>query len=170
MNRAVTLLAAGALVAGCAGLSLRNEPSEVDHMAAAVSALEQERLLVAFDHALAVVYSQPGGSLERHARLLAAALALDPRNPARDPKLGAELLTSFRRDEQDAWETSLAHTLFALALDLGAVPDSALTNGAPLAPLPALPAQPMAVRLRELEATVAQLQEELRRIRETLKP
>jgi hypothetical protein len=170
MRGAVTLLTAGVLVAGCAGLSVRNEQSNTDHMKAALSALEQQQILVAFDQLLAVVYTQPGGSLERHARLLAAALAIDPRNPARDPKLGAELLTSFRKSERDGWETSLAHTLFALALDLGAVPDPTLTEGAPLAPLPAITAQPMAVRLRELEATVAQLQEELKRIRETLKP
>lgn len=170
MSRAVALLAACTLVVGCAGLSLRNESPGTADMTAALSALEQDQVLVAFDHLLAVVYLQPGGSLERHARLLAAALALDPRNPARDPKLGAELLTSFRKDEQDAWETPLAYTLFALALDLGAVPDSSLMQGAPAAPLPTLSAPPMAVRLRELEATVAQLREELERIRETLKP
>jgi hypothetical protein len=139
-------------------------------MTAALSALEQDKLLPAFDHLLAIVYSHPGGRLERHARLLAAALSLDPRNPARDPKFGAELLTGFRKSGRDAWETSLAHALFVLALDLGAVPDSALMDNAPAAPLPALTAQPMAVRLRELEAAVAQLQEELKRIRETLKP
>jgi hypothetical protein len=170
MSRMIMLMVASGLVVGCAGATLRSNASPADHMTSALDALEGDELLAALDHLLVVVYAEPGGRMERHARLLAAALALDPRNPARDPKLGAELLTGFRRAGRDAWETPLAQTLFALALDLGAVPDSALVDSAPAAPLPGLTRQPMAVRLRELEATVAQLQDELKRIRETLKP
>ncbi len=156
-------------VAACASAGGRMATSPTDHMAVALAALDRNELPTALDHLRTIVAAEPGGSLERQARLLAAAIALDPRNPARDPKLGAELAAGHQARAGEPWEAVLAQSLYALALDLGARPDAKTLQNAS-APLPTLPARPLAIRLRDLESTVAQLQEELKRIRETLKP
>lgn len=169
MIRAMVALGTSILVAACASTGGRMATSPTDHMAVALAALDRNELPTALDHLRAIVAAEPGGSLERQARLLAAAIALDPRNPARDPKLGAELAAGHRASAGQPWEAVLAQSLYALALDLGARPDARILRSAS-APLPTLPARPLAVRLRDLESTVAQLQEELKRIRETLKP
>ncbi len=169
MIRGVVTMGMCLLVAACAPTGGRTATSPTDHMSVALSALDRNELPTALDHLRTVVAAEPGGTLERQARLLAAAIALDPRNPARDPKLGAELAAGHKPSSGEPWEAVLAQSLYALALDLGARPDSRIVRDAS-APLPTLPARPLAVRLRELESTVAQLQEELKRIRETLKP
>ncbi len=169
MIRGAVTLGMSILAVACASAGGRMATSPTDHMAVALEALDRNKLPTALDHLRAIVAAEPGGSLERQARLLAAAIALDPRNPARDPKLGAELAAGHRASAGEPWEAVLAQSLYALALDLGARPDSKVVQNA-TAPLPTLATRPLATRLRDLEATVAQLQEELKRIRETLKP
>ncbi len=151
------------LAAGCAAGTVRPEPTPMDRMEAAIAAVNRQEPATALQHLRAVVAAEPGGSLERDARLLGAAVALDPRNPDRDPDLGAELAAGYRPAATGDSGAALARTLFVLALYLGATPGPHVVDGAPLAPLPALTVPAMAIRLSELET-------ELERIRKTLEP
>jgi hypothetical protein len=99
----------------------------------------------------------------RTALLLQALLALDPRNPARSPKQGAALAARYLETNPNDVDAAVARFLYAMALDLGAVPDTA--NG-----LPQLDRAALANRLQELERAVQRLRAELARIQETLKP
>lgn len=139
------------------------------HVQAALDALEQEDLGGATEH-LTVAAETADGSLGRQARLLGAAVALDPRNPARDPNLAARMAGGVAIDDGAAWEAALARTLYSLALDLGATRTASAHTGAGSADLPHLSAPSLAARMRELESAVAELRQELARIRETLKP
>lgn len=163
MKGSIVLLASVLAWSGCAAGAVRTEPNPADHLDMAAAALARHQPEAALRHLCVVVDAAPGGALERRARLLAAAVALDPRNPARDPDLAARLAAGYRPTGADDWGAALARTLFVLALDYGATPEARVVDDAALAPLPALTASAMALRLRALEL-------ELDRIRKTLEP
>lgn len=158
-------LFAAALLAwsGCAQTGVHTQPTPAQQLELAAAALARHQPDAAQRHLLVVIDGAPGGDVERQARLLAAAVALDPRNPDRDPDLAARLAAGYRPTGASDWGAALARTLFVLALDYGAAPGPDIINGAPLAPLPALATPPMASRLHTLE-------QELVRIRKTLEP
>lgn len=162
MSRAVPLLTI-VLAVGCAGALSRSEPTPDALLERAIAAIDRHEPATALQHLRAIVDAEPGGGLERQARLLAATVALDPRNPDRDPDLAARFAAGYRPDGDSDWGAALARTLFVLALDYGAAPAPHVIDHAPLAPLPALTTPATAIRLRELER-------ELERIRNALEP
>ena len=162
MSRAICFAAILASF-GCAGGVIRAEPNPADYLTMASEALARHQPAAALRHLRILVDAAPGGDLERRARLLGATVALDPRNPDRDPDLAASLAAGYRPTGDDDWGAGIARTLFVLALDYGANPGPELLDDAPLAPLPALTTSAMALRLRALE-------QELERIRRTLEP
>ncbi|MBE0595162.1 MAG: hypothetical protein IH616_22465 [Gemmatimonadales bacterium] len=166
--------AVGALlvVLGAAACATRQAPlplTPAEHVQAGLDALEQDDLSSATEH-LTAAAEAADGSLGRQARLLGAAVALDPRNPARDPNLAARMAGEVAIDEGAAWEAALARTLYSLSLDLGATGTAASRDLEGSADLPHLSAPSLAARMRQLETAVAELRQELARIRETLKP
>jgi hypothetical protein len=162
MRRAI-YLAASLASFGCAGGTIRTEPNPVDYLTMASEALARHQPAAALRHLRILIDEAPGGDLERRARVLGAAVALDPRNPDRDPDLAAGLAAGYRPTGDDDWGAGIARTLFVLALDYGANPGPELLNDAPLAPLPALTTSATVLRLQALER-------ELERIRRTLEP
>jgi hypothetical protein len=154
---------------GCATRHATHELTPAEQVQVALDALAQDDLTTATVH-LTAAADAADGSLERQARLLGAAVALDPRNPARDANLAARLARGVAIDGGPEWEVALARTLFSLALDLGATRTVASRDSTGSADLPYLSAPSLAVRMQELETAVAQLRQELTRIRETLKP
>jgi hypothetical protein len=155
---------AGALalaVAACAVAPATREPAPADAYAGAIEALDAGNVALAAQRAeRGATDSSADG---RHLLLLRAWLALDPRNPARQPERGATLAVRYIAGARDRADAALGMFLYAVALDLGAPPDAS-------AGLPRLPARPLADRLQELERAVARLRSELARIQETLKP
>ncbi len=163
MSRKNTLVAVLLLSTGCAAGTVQPGPTPTDRLESAVAAANRQEPALALQHLRAVIAAEPGGSLERYARLLGAAVALDPRNPDRDPDLGAALAAGYRPASSDDAGAALARTLFVLALYLGATPGPDVVDAAPLAPLPALTVPAMTI-------TISELQNELNRIRKTLQP
>jgi len=138
-----------------------------EHVQVGLDALDGGDLGGAMRH-LEAAAKHGDGAVARQARLLGAAVALDPRNPARDPNLAARLAGRTAGDPGSAWEAALARTLYSIALDLGA--GQAAVSSETAADLPHLAAPSLASRMQQLESTVAELRRELERIRETLKP
>lgn len=138
--------------------------------------------------------ARPAG---RKAMLLLAAAHLDPRNPSTDPQSAADLAAAYlRTGGGEAWTGPLASVLYLEALEKGADPPDPLGTDAHPRPgpggtapaledcrhpevgatasavttLPTLPGPPVAQRLEVLQRRVADLQEELERIRKVLEP
>jgi hypothetical protein len=151
------LLTAGA----CAPARPAPQPAPRDVLLQALGALEAGDVRLAFRRANAIPEDSSADS--RQVVLLRALLALDPRNPDRSPDEGAALAARYLAGAKDRQDAALGIFLYALAVDLGAPPDT--TSG-----LPELAARPLATRLQELERAVARLRTELQRIQETLKP
>lgn len=111
-----------------------------------------------------VATSSPDTALAARARLLLTALALDPRNYARDPgqaaALADELLSAPR---VSATTGRLGEVFYLLARDLGAPapPDSGR--------LPRLPGIPLVTRLDRLQAEHDRQRIELERLRQELR-
>jgi len=156
-------------VEGCAARQGTHTLTPAERVQTALDALAQDDLSAATVH-LTAAAEATDGSLERQARLLGAAVALDPRNPARDANLAARLAEGVATDVGPEWEVALARTLYSLALDLGATRSAALRDSSRSTDLPQLSAPSLAARMQDLETAVAQLRQELTRIRETLKP
>jgi hypothetical protein len=151
------LLAAGA----CALARPAAAPGPTDRMESAIAA--QEAGDVERAASLTAAIADTSSEVGRTALLLQALLALDPRNPQRSPKRGAALAARYLETDPDDLNAAVARFLYAMALDLGAVPDTA--DG-----LPQLDRRALANRLQELERAVLRLRAELARIQETLKP
>jgi hypothetical protein len=153
---ALLLLAAG----GCAAGPAPQAPSPTTLFAQALDATEAGNIPLAVKRLDAIPDSS---SLSRQALLLKALLALDPRNPSRAPGQAADLAAQYSATARNRVDAALGTFLYAMALDLGAPPDSGASSLH-------LPARTLASRLQELEQAVARLRTELARIQETLKP
>jgi hypothetical protein len=149
------------LASACAPAPRRSEPAPRDLLVDALGALEAGDVRLAFERANAIPMDSSAAS--RQVLLLRALLALDPRNPDRSPGQGAALAARYVAGAHNRSDAAIGIFLYALALDLGAAPDS--TAG-----LPQLAGRPLATRIQELERAVARLRTELARIQETLKP
>ena len=155
---ALTLLLAAS---ACTPVRRQAEPAPRDLLIQALGALEAGDVRLAFQRANAIPVDSSAAS--RQVLLLRALLALDPRNPDRAPDQGAAFAARYVASANDRSDAAIGIFLYALALDLGAPPDT--TAG-----LPQLAVRPLATRLQELERAVARLRTELARIQETLKP
>jgi hypothetical protein len=145
---------------GCAVAPPPPEVAPRDALSAALEALDRGDFAEAAQRARAGAADSTRDG--RRLLLIQALLALDPRNPARVPERGAELAVRYLSSARDPEDSALGMFLYAVAIDLGATPDSAA--GVPL------PARTLAGRLQELERAVTRLRTELARIQETLKP
>jgi hypothetical protein len=148
------------LAAGCAVAPQQREPAPAAVVAHSLDALESGNVAQAVKRA---DMSAPDSTRDgRRLLLLQALLALDPRNPNREPDIGAALAARYFAVSQDRDDQALGMFLYAVALDLGATPDSTVGLLHSI--------RPLASRLQELERAVARLRTELARIQETLKP
>jgi len=152
------------LAAGCAHLRGDTPPSPDVTLHDGLTAWQQGDYRRAALQLSVVATSSPDTVLADKARLLLAALALDPRNDARDPgqaaAIAGELLTAPR---VSAIVGRLGEVLYLLARDQGAPapPDS----GA----LPHLPGTPLASRLDRLQAEYDRQRLELQRLQQESK-
>jgi hypothetical protein len=111
---------------------------------------------------LAALY--PGTRTGEQARLLAASIELDPRNPQRRLDVGAAILSDAIAAASDSSDSRpLAETLYLLALDLGAQPPE------PDESLPAFPGTTLASRVRALLDELEQRRHEIERLQQELK-
>jgi hypothetical protein len=149
------------LAAGCALAAPSREPAPADAIAQSLQALDSGNVVQAARRA---DLSTPDSTRDgRRLLLLQTLLSLDPRNPAREPETGAELAARYIAGARDRDDAALGMFLYAVAVDLGATPDTS-------AGMPRMPIRSLAGRLQELERAIARLRTELARIQETLKP
>lgn len=81
----------------------------------------------------AVAAACPASSLGSQALLILVALELDPRNPERDPRTARNLAEGyFAAPRKPAWTEPAMESLYLLAVELGAVSDSAVAGPAGL--------------------------------------
>jgi len=157
------------LLLACAPTAGGGAPDPRTEMTAALAALNRGDVETATADLERLLGSGAAGPEVRQATLLGAVLYLHPRNPKRSPDRAAELAARYV-DEPGAGlgETELGMALFEIALDMGGNPRPEAVGG----PLPKVPGggRSNAERIRELEAQIQRLQQELARIRQTLKP
>lgn len=160
---------AALLLLACTRTGGGNAPNPRADMTAALAALNRGDVETATADLERVLSGGAKGPDVQHATLLGAALYLHPRNPKRDPDRAAELAARYVADPgADLGETELGMALFELALDMGGDPRPEAVGG----PLPKVPGsmRSNAERIRQLEAQIQRLQQELARIRQTLRP
>jgi len=106
----------------------------------------------------------PGTRTGEQARLLAASIELDPRNPQRRLDMGAAILADAIAAASDSSHSRpLAETLYLLALDVGAQPPE------PDESLPAFPGTTLASRVRSLLDELEARRHEIERLQQELK-
>ncbi|MDH4044003.1 MAG: hypothetical protein OEY20_01505 [Gemmatimonadota bacterium] len=157
------------LLLACTRTGGGEAPNPRAGMTAALAALDRGDVETAAADLERVLSSGAKGTDVQHATLLGAVLYLHPRNPKRNPDRAAELAARYVTDpDAGLGETELGMALFELALDMGGNPRPEAVGG----PLPKLPGgvRSNAERIRQLEAQIQRLQQELARIRQTLKP
>jgi len=157
------------LLLACVRTGGGEAPNPHADMTAALAALHRGDVETATDDLERVLSSGATGTEVQQATLLGAVLYLHPRNPKRSPDRAAELAARYVDDPAAGrGETELGMALFELALDMGGKPRPEAVGG----PLPKVPGgmRSNADRIRRLEAQIQRLQQELTRIRQTLKP
>lgn len=156
------------LLLGCVSPSTE-PPSPRAGVDAALEALNRGNVEAATDALERVLASGAAGPEVRQATLLGAVLYLHPRNPKRSADRAAELAARYVGDPAAGLgEKELGMALFELAVDMGGNPRPEAVGG----PLPKVPGgvRSSAERISQLEAQIQRLQQELERIRQTLKP
>jgi hypothetical protein len=195
---ALALLAALAACAHPLPVAEVPAPEPADQLQPMVTALDSGQYAGATEELLAITRAEPNTSVGRAAQLLAAAAEVDPRNPNRQLSRGANLLGSYLRGAPDGdWTAPVVASFYLLTQELGAGGQAAADTTHPevLRPgergLPRLPGPPLTARVvdlqrerdrltarvKELEGVSADLRkqladtlQELRRIRQTVRP
>lgn len=180
------------LIAGCAIAARGGSPDPEERLRLGLEALAEQDMMTAQEHLEWVYRNHPSEPVGLHALLALIAAELDPRNPTRSLWTGADLAGQLLHSaDAPAWTQPLGHTLYLVALELGANEErmaqaqKALDEALPEFPGASLPAQLKASQseVDRLQGRVDSLQQqvgvtkkeleeknaELERIRRTIK-
>jgi len=166
MNRLAALLTVVTCALACAP-PREGAPSPEGHVGVALAALDEGDVQGAATHLLIAADGGNEAGVPDQVLLMASVLALDARNPRRSPDVAARLAARYAERARGPWDAELGTSLYYLAIDLGAGGVRSAPGGAGAR---RLARAPLAARLDSLEQTVARLERELVRVRETLKP
>jgi hypothetical protein len=120
--RMFRLLVFSAIVlAGCALAGRGGEPDPAMRLQLGLAALAEQDMVTAQEHLEWVYRNHPGDELGTQALLALIAAELDPRNPTRSLWTSASLADQLlHAPEAPAWTRPVGHTLYLVALELGA--------------------------------------------------
>jgi hypothetical protein len=182
-------LAIAGLLVGCATFKAPLESSSEKRFEEALAALGRGDYRSAHEGLSWVAQHDADDKRGQQALLTLAALELDPRNPSRRIAAGADVAASYLGlAEKPAWTNPLAQTLYLLGLELGAaeerVEKAEREAERAAARLPSLPGPTVSTRIRAieqerdrlskrvetLEKTLLEKEQELERIKKTIRP
>lgn len=177
------------LLAGCATLKAPFESRGQERLEQGLEALARSDYRTAHEHLTWVLQNDPDDEHGRRAMLVLAALEMDPRNPQRRIGAGADYVAAYLgAPDRATWTQPIAQTLYLLSLELGAAEERAARAERAAeraqAQLPALPGPTVTARLRSaeqerdrlrtrvetLEKELAEKEQELERIKKTIRP
>jgi hypothetical protein len=187
-RRSMWAVALAGLLVSCATLKAPFESNGEERLAVALEALARGDYRAAHEGLTWVANTFADEEEGHQATLALAALELDPRNPGRRIEVGADVAANYlRMDEKPAWTQPLAQTLYLLGLELGAaeerVEKAEREAERAAARLPALPGPTVSARIRTveqdrdrlarrveaLEKQLAEKDQELQRIKKTIR-
>jgi hypothetical protein len=183
-------VALAGLLLGCATLKAPFESDDGEaRLEQALAALGRGDYRAAHEGLSWVAQHYPKEDYGQQATLTLAALELDPRNPGRRIGVGTDVAGNYLRDPNNpAWTQPIAQTLYLLGVELGAaeerVEKAEREAERAAARLPALPGPTVSARIRgveqerdrlarrveALEKQLADKDQELQRIKKTIRP
>lgn len=182
-------VAVAGLLVGCATLKAPLESQGEKRFEEALAALERGDYRTAHEGLSWVAQNDADDEHGREALLALAAIELDPRNPGRRIARGADVAASYLGlPEREPWTNPLAQTLYLLGLELGAaeerVEKAEREAERAAARLPTLPGPSVSARIRTieqerdrlgkrvetLEKQLGEKEQELERIKKTIRP
>ena len=181
-------VAVAGLLVGCATLKAPLESRGEERFEQALGALTRGDYRTAHEGFSWVAQNDDDEDGQR-ALLILAALELDPRNPERRIAAGADVAASYLSlGEKPVWTNPVAQTLYLLGLELGAaeerVEKAEREAERAAARLPSLPGPTVSARIRtieqeretlkkrvtDLEKQLSEKEQELERIKKTIRP
>ena len=187
-RRSMWAVAMVGLLLGCATLKAPFESESQKRYEEALRALERGDFRSAHEGLSWVVQHDSDDSHGQQAMLVLAALEMDPRNPSRRITVGADVAANYLRLHTPKWTQPIAQTLYLLGLELGSAEDrverAEREAERAAARLPALPGPSVAARIRTieqererltrrvetLEKQLTEKEQELERIKKTIRP
>jgi hypothetical protein len=177
------------LLTGCATLKASLESRGEERLEESLAAFARGDYRTAQEGLAWVAQHDPDDKHGRQALLALAALELDPRNPARRIAVGTDVAAGYLAlGDREPWTNPLAQTLYLLGLELGAaeerVEKAERAAERAAARLPSLPGPSVSARIRNveqerdrlkarvetLEKELVEKEQELERIRKTIRP
>ncbi len=188
-RRSIWAVAFAGLLLGCATLKGPLESRGEKRLEEALEALARGDYRTAHEGLSWVAEHDADDRHGQQAVLTLAALEMDPRNPARRIAVGADVAATYlRMSETPAWTLPVAQTFYLLGLELGSAEDrverAEREAERAAARLPALPGPSVAARIRaieqerdrlakrvtDLEKQLSEQEQELQRIKKTIRP
>jgi hypothetical protein len=121
MTKSRLLIFAAVVLAGCALAGRGGEPDPETRLQLGLSALAEQDMVSAQEHLEWVYRNHPSEPIGTQAHLALIAAELDPRNPTRSLWNSADLAAQLlHAPDAPAWSRPLGHTLYLVALELGA--------------------------------------------------
>ena len=189
MRGSLWAVAIAGLLVGCATVKAPLESSEEKRFEDALAALARGDYRSAHEGFSWVAQNDRDDDHGRRALLILAALELDPRNPERRIGSGTDVAASYLAlADRPAWTNPLAQTLYLLGLELGAaeerVEKAEREAERAASRLPSLPGPSVSARIRtieqererlskrveSLEKQLSDKEQELERIKKTIRP
>ena len=180
----IGVVAITALLLGCATLGSSLESRGEKRLDDGLEALARGDYRTAHEHLAWVAQHYGHQRSGQRALLTLAALEIDPRNPGRRINIGTQLAGEYLRlPEKSAWTQPIAQTLYLLGLEMAAADSATEQRATEQTPLPALPGPSLTARIRAaeqerdrmarrveaLEKQLAAKEQELERIRKTIR-
>jgi hypothetical protein len=187
-RRSMWAVAMVGLLAGCATLKAPFESESERRLDRGLQALERGDFRAAHEALSWVAQHDADDSHGQRAMLALVALEMDPRNPSRRIAVGADVAANYLRLDTPEWTKPLAQAFYLLGLELGAAEDrverAEREAERAAARLPALPGPSVVARIRTieqererlarrveaLEKQLLEKEQELERIKKTIRP
>lgn len=183
-------LALAVLLTGCATLKAPLASRGEERLEESLAAFARGDYRTAQEGLSWVAQNDADEAHGRAALLALAAVELDPRNPARRIAVGTDVAASYLAlRDKEGWTNPVAQTMYLLGLELGAAEERVekaerAVERANAARLPSLPVPSVSARIRTteqerdklkarvevLEKQLAEKEQELERIRKTIRP
>lgn len=173
------------LLMGCATLTAPLESRAEKRFDQGLEALAGGDYRLAHERLSWVVRHYGHEKYGHRAILTLAAMEMDPRNPTRRVPIGTDLAATYLRlPDKASWTRPVAQTLYLLGLELGAVEERVERAEREASRLPALPGPSVSARIKTieqerdrlarridvLEKQLSEKDQELQRIRKTIRP